>query len=177
MANSDGTGQRRLTRSPGLNENLVCWAPLQGNGGHIAFEGDRNGDLDIFVMAPDGSAERRLTDRPRNEMAPAWSPSNGFLIYSGTGRRKIRDLLQIGERDHVQILFRYGGYFASMRWSPDGKHVAVSDRHRIIAFDPGEANGGHATGKIVIGKHPTKPHPNGWEAQPSWYSTGSSSPR
>jgi tetratricopeptide (TPR) repeat protein len=58
VINLDGTGLRRLTRSPG-NDGLPAWSP---DGRYIAFVSDRDGVWAVWVMRPDGGDLRRLFD-------------------------------------------------------------------------------------------------------------------
>jgi len=67
VMNADGTGQRRLAdrgASP-------VWSP---DGEYIAFESDRDGDWEIFVMDADGNNQTQLTFNNDDDRAPAWSP-------------------------------------------------------------------------------------------------------
>ena len=83
----DGTDLRRLTRSPG-NDAHTAWSP---DGDWIAFASARGGFKDeaplhpynpqpygdLYVMRPDGSDVRRLTDDQFEEGTPAWLPIRG----------------------------------------------------------------------------------------------------
>jgi Tol biopolymer transport system component len=80
----DGSDLRQLTRSRGLDAHLA-WSP---DGRWIAFASARTGLLDelllhpdnaqsggeIFVMRPDGSDLRRLTENQWEDSTPAWKP-------------------------------------------------------------------------------------------------------
>jgi len=55
--NADGSGQRRLTRNRAEDSN-PAWSP---NGKKIAFQSDRDGVPEIYVMSADGNGQRRLT--------------------------------------------------------------------------------------------------------------------
>ena len=40
----------------------------------IAFDSDRDGNFDVYVMDADGSNQTRLTNNPAQDRVPAWSP-------------------------------------------------------------------------------------------------------
>ena len=74
---SDGSHPRRLTNHSAGDEHPT-WSP---DGRHIAFESERDGNEEIYVMGSDGSNPRRLTyhsARPGLPLGPrmaATSPS------------------------------------------------------------------------------------------------------
>jgi Tol biopolymer transport system component len=49
----------------------------------IAFDSDRNGvgNLEIYVMNPDGSNQIRLTDNPANDLSPVYSPDGSKIVF------------------------------------------------------------------------------------------------
>jgi Tol biopolymer transport system component len=53
--------------------------PLQGR---IAFQSDRDGSIEIYVMNADGSAVSRLTNNPAVDVFPAWSPDGARLAFA-----------------------------------------------------------------------------------------------
>jgi TolB protein len=80
----DGTGVRRLTRSPG-NDAHQAWSP---DGEHIVFASARMGFKDeviytdapqpygeLFVMRYDGTDVEQLTDNQWEDGTPAWQPA------------------------------------------------------------------------------------------------------
>lgn len=48
----------------------------------IVFMSERDGDAEIYVMRPDGSQQRRLTDRPGRDGAPIPSPAGKWLVFA-----------------------------------------------------------------------------------------------
>jgi Tol biopolymer transport system component len=68
---ADGTNARQLTNLPAASENPV-WAP---DGTQIAFQTDRDGNFEIYVMNADGSDQRRLTNHPGDDYWPSWGPA------------------------------------------------------------------------------------------------------
>jgi len=56
-----------------------AWSP---NGAEIAFESYRDGNMEIYVMAVDGSEPRNISDDPySNEHGPAWARDGTKLFY------------------------------------------------------------------------------------------------
>ena len=63
---TDGTEARRIAR--GSNP---AWSP---DGRWIAFDSERTGNLDVYIVASDGSHQRRLTTHPGRDADPSWRP-------------------------------------------------------------------------------------------------------
>jgi len=92
---------------------------------------------DIFVVAPDGSGLRQLTDDPQRDRAPRWSPDGKQLAFfsSRSGKFEIWTINQDGSGLR-QITFTPGkaGAVAPV-WSPDGTRLAytiVNDTAQVI---------------------------------------------
>jgi TolB protein len=72
--NLDGSGDHRLTRNS-LRQDLSAggfsWSP---DGHTIAYASDVTGHGDIYLMNPEGSRQRQLTDTPEIDGAPIWAP-------------------------------------------------------------------------------------------------------
>jgi TolB protein len=111
------------------------WAPVP-HGDHIAFQSDREGPSRIFVMARDGTHQRRLTSHPRDagdELEHVWSPDGTHIAYvlESRGARSVRvHTLATGEDVALTPL----GSDHEPAWSPDGEWLAISrGRHADAA--------------------------------------------
>jgi TolB protein len=65
-----GSTPRQLTSGPGDNQGAT-WSP---DGRHLAFQSNRNGRWQVFVMSVDGSMTTRITQGTTEATSPSWSP-------------------------------------------------------------------------------------------------------
>src|SRR5215207_11048155 len=49
--------------------------------GIIAFQSNRDGNYEIYVMNGDGSGLTNLTDNPADDFGPVWSPDEKKIIF------------------------------------------------------------------------------------------------
>ncbi|MBU0491593.1 MAG: VCBS repeat-containing protein [Chloroflexi bacterium] len=68
---ADGTNVHKLTNTLAVVDEDPAWSP---DGKQIAFQSDRNGNFEIYVMDVDGSNPSRLTNSPSGDYWPAWKP-------------------------------------------------------------------------------------------------------
>tara|TARA_B100001146_G_C16180795_1_gene434512 strand:+ start:1026 stop:2006 length:981 start_codon:yes stop_codon:yes gene_type:complete len=95
----------------------------------IAFVSDRGGDWDIWVMHPDLSELKNLTNNPSFDSHPSWSPDGKKItFYSDRDSNKnIYSMDQYGS--NIKQLTINSKSNHSPSWSPDGKKIAfVSNR-------------------------------------------------
>jgi len=103
-----------------------------GGFGQIAFVSDRAGSPQIYLMNPDGSSLRQLTNEPRGACQPSWSPDGVKLVYITPCSEK-KDLykssglfiINVEGTDLVPLPF-YGEGLFEPTWSPDGKRIACT---------------------------------------------------
>ena len=115
----DGTGLRRLTRTP-TDES---WPTFSPDGRSVAFSGDRDGAREVYRIPVGGGPTTRLTDEPDGDAGePDWNPRDGRIAYTldVAGERRLRVLDGTGAG--VPVL---GGGQAGWRgrwpvWQPDG---------------------------------------------------------
>jgi TolB protein len=122
----NGTGERNLTRSPGILDRQALWSP---DGREIVFARDDSGlENDIYTIRPDGSHLRALTATPTDEEWPNWSPDGKRIAFHA-------DAAMPSEQWDVYVMCRdggspptrlttAGGYHAV--WSPDGRKIVFS---------------------------------------------------
>ncbi|MDE0427609.1 MAG: hypothetical protein OXN25_22370 [Candidatus Poribacteria bacterium] len=47
----------------------------------IAFQSNRDGNDDIYLMNPDGSQQINLTRHPSGDFSPIWSPTGEEILF------------------------------------------------------------------------------------------------
>ncbi|MBZ5639056.1 MAG: PDZ domain-containing protein [Acidobacteriia bacterium] len=116
----EGGEARQLTT--GGHEGGAVFSP---DGQSIAFTGEYDGNVDVFVMAAAGGEPRRLTWHPGFDFAIGWTP-DGKRILFGSGREAYADFTRLYtipvEGGWPQALPMWRAFAGS--YSPDGSRLA-----------------------------------------------------
>lgn len=120
----DGTGRQVVPIGGDLQTALG--AAVSPDGRRIAFTGNRDGVLDLYVMNVDGAGRVQLTADSARDLNPAWSPGGGRLLFDRTepaaGSRPVLVLINADGSGRKQL--RVDASAAD--WSPDGERVAFT---------------------------------------------------
>jgi len=145
VGNADGSNLRQLTATDGYDAEAT-FSPV---GDRIVFTSVRDGDLDLYSMAPDGSDVRRLTDRPGYDGGAFYSPDGSQIIWrahypeAGPELDDYRSLLNQGlirpgeleimvmdaDGSNQRQVTSIGGANFAPYWHPDGTRVVFSSNH------------------------------------------------
>jgi tricorn protease len=71
----------RLTSNPGV-EGSPVFSP---DGQQVAFSGQYDGNLDVYVVRASGGVPKRLTYHPGNDIAHSWTPDGKRVLYTNQG--------------------------------------------------------------------------------------------
>ncbi len=118
--------------------------------GRIAFSSDRDGNPEIYTMDADGSHLTRLTNNPKTDSEPAWSPDGKHIAF--ISNRDIGDEVCPFCFDDIYVMDADGSHVIQLTdnpadddspsWSPDGNRIVfASVRDRMYGIYVMDADG------------------------------------
>jgi len=131
-------------------DRMPIWGPGPGE---VTFLSDRDGDLDVWIKAADGTGEpRRILDFDRSIATMEWSPDREWIVLRTAGPRAQegnRDIYAFrpGVDSTAQPLLAAEGYDEiNPDLSPDGRFIAYqsteTDRHEVYVRPFPDVTGG-----------------------------------
>jgi dipeptidyl aminopeptidase/acylaminoacyl peptidase len=84
------------------------------------------GTSDIWLLATNGSAQRRLTTHPARDSAPAWSPDGRWIAFLSKreGDEQTQIYLISPSGGEARRLTTVPAGTSALKWFPDGKRIA-----------------------------------------------------
>ena len=152
-----GRHLKRLTSDDGSEPAFS--GPL---GRRIAFTRFNSVSSQIWVMASDGTAERRLTKPPTADRFPAFSPDGEWIAFNRDDRNRDERMYRMdSDGSGIRPLTHGVQPAGPASFSPDGEHIVFDDRSRngnwvIYVMS---ANGNHVR-HLRVGEDPAF-SPNG----------------
>lgn len=146
VANPDLSGAKKLTHG----RSAGGWAVWSPSGKRLAFQSDfQTGrarrtpkhSTNLFVMNPDGSAVKRLTDSRGVSGDAAWSPDGSLIAFdSDRGSRKRFSAIYVmhanGRKLRRVTTPRHPFSDYKPRFSPDGTHLVFTRTRGTADFGP-----------------------------------------
>jgi Tol biopolymer transport system component len=124
----DGGAAARLTSGTGI-ETDPQFSP---DGTHIAFTGEYDGNVDVFVVPAAGGVPKRLTWHPAVDRVLGWTPDGKRIIFgsSRTAYSRFGEMFTVPAEGGVEEKLPLPtGYEASM--SADGQSIAYEPTGRL----------------------------------------------
>jgi Tol biopolymer transport system component len=137
-------GQQAAPRVSAGSDTAALAAELHSKG-RVAFSAKSpRGDWDLFLMRPDGSEKRQLTDTPAyNEAGVRFSPNGKQMLYYRLPASQEIDNntygtfeLVVAKADGTEPV-SYGNGFPWASWGPDGRQIACLTAKGIQIVDLG----------------------------------------
>jgi tricorn protease len=125
----EGGAARRLTTGPG-NETSPVFSP---DGTYIAFTGEYDGNVDVYVIPAEGGVPRRVTWHPYPDNVLGWTPDGKNILF--TSRRNAYSRFS-----ELYTVSREGGFPEKLplpmgfegSYSPDGRRIAYVPLRRAF---------------------------------------------
>jgi tricorn protease len=73
----EGGDAVRLTAGPGIESNPI----FSPDGTEIAFSGEYEGNVDVYIISATGGVPRRLTYHPGSDQPVAWAPDGKSILF------------------------------------------------------------------------------------------------
>jgi Tol biopolymer transport system component len=111
---------QRLTSTPSTNIR-PAFSP---DGKRIAYQSNRSGLFEIYVVDADGQNERRVSSGDHDDRHPTWSPDGRQLaVDTGTDAQREIWTLDVASGARRQVS-RLAGIASFPSWSPDGGQLS-----------------------------------------------------
>jgi TolB protein len=134
IVDPDTGDARNLTRSPVSRKRYPSWSP---DGKRVAFNSDRDGTFNLFVIGADGTGLRQLTREKRGVEAgmQSWTADGKWIYFGlfGKGEPRMCRIAPDGSQfEEVgkgidPAVSPVGKTLAFARALPDGHHLCVMD--------------------------------------------------
>jgi dipeptidyl aminopeptidase/acylaminoacyl peptidase len=124
VMNPDGTGQINLTNTVGSVNNEPSWSPDMTK---LAFQSNRDGNFEIYVMNSDGSGVTRLTSNTTNDLFPTWSPVGNKIAFQRSVPGVGTEIYTMNVDGTAQTRLTDNAVNdGSPAWSPDGTKIVYN---------------------------------------------------
>lgn len=140
--NKDGSDPQRLT----VNKDVEFEPSISPDGKWVAFSGNYDGNIDVFVVPVNGGMPKRLTWHPAQEIVRGWNGNKIIFAsskasFSGRYLRLFQLDATTGQEEPLSLPEAHQGSF-----SADGKYIAY-----IKNPDPAEKAGVYRPFKLYRG--------------------------
>ena len=144
------------------NEQAINTAPSYSpDGAQVAFESDRGGTQQIYLMNADGSSQNRISFGNGRYSTPVWSPDGQWIAFTKQGGGKFSIGVMKPDGSGERILTE-GYHNEGPTWAPNGRVV-------MFTRESAGAGGQAQLFSVDISGRNLKPVPtDGPASDPAW---------
>jgi ABC-type sugar transport system substrate-binding protein len=131
----------------------------------IAFDSDRDGNREVYVMGPDGKDPYNVSNNPGDDFEPSWSPDSSritFVSNRATDGESGQFVYVVNADGSDVRQLSHENWSVQPDWSHDGRLIVYSGNDDIRVI-PADGSGG----SVNLTNSPEK------DWQPSWSPDGS----
>ncbi|MCK7526342.1 MAG: hypothetical protein MZV64_56435 [Ignavibacteriales bacterium] len=130
IVSKDGGTANKLTSAKGA-EVLARFSP---DGKQIAFSGNYNGNIDVYVMPSLGGVPKRITYHGMTDRLVDWYPDGNNLLFASSresGKQRFNQFYKVSKSGGLpeKLPLPYGEFGVI---SPDGKQIAYTPKSRAF---------------------------------------------
>ena len=123
LMDPDGGNVEQLTFDSGQVRRYPSISP---NGDKIVFSSGQWGDMNLYLINPDGSGLTSFTELKGDEAFPKWSPDGKTIVFSSTRDGNSEIYLINADQTGFTRLTNDPAEDVSPYWSPDGTTIVFS---------------------------------------------------
>lgn len=123
----------------------------------IIFNTYRDGNMEVYLMDPDGNQQTNLTKHRAADVSGVWSPTGEQILFASDRDRFIGSLdLYLMEADggNVRRVFEQSGDRRHPTWSPNGKQIAYTHLDGGVRYVYIATSDGKNEERMAIGSSP-----------------------
>jgi TolB protein len=140
LSGTQGGSWKAISKRPGLNTGAVL------SPGKVKLDGityprllalslSKDGNAEVYLIKPDGSLVKRLTNHWGIDSSPSWSPDARKIAFvSNRGGSPQVYTYDLGSQQTRRMTFQ-GRYNQTPAWSPRGDLIAFTGRDERNVFD------------------------------------------
>lgn len=118
-------------------DRYPAWSP---DGSQLAFQSDRDGNNDLYVIPSTGGSETQITSDSGWDARPAWSPDGSLIAFesdrnvesAGVGYPKCELFVVPATGGTVTQITDWPRYNERPSWSPDGSEMVYATDYHIL---------------------------------------------
>ena len=120
------TRQTSLVLKTEMPDTSPMWSP---DGQLIAFQNRSESNTEIWLIKPDGTGLKNLTNNPAKDITPAWSPDGKQIVFASNrgNPTQVFQLFVMNSDGTNQQQVYSSASSASPNWSPGGEEIVFAN--------------------------------------------------